>query len=56
MTDHQHHCHETSKPETSYNDSQKADNNEYDNTEQPVSTNITHQFSFKDADEILHDL
>ncbi|CAF3589797.1 unnamed protein product [Rotaria sp. Silwood1] len=56
MTDHQHHCHETSKPETSYNDSQKADNNEYDNTEQPVGTNITHQFSFKDADEILHDL
>ncbi|CAF2743426.1 unnamed protein product [Rotaria sp. Silwood2] len=35
MTDHQHHHNETSEPETSYHDSKKADDNEYDNTEQP---------------------
>ncbi|CAF0920353.1 unnamed protein product [Rotaria sordida] len=56
MANHQHHRNETSKPETSYNDSQKADDNEYDDTEQPVGTNLTHEFSFKDANEILRDL
>jgi hypothetical protein len=54
---HDHNNHkETSKPETSNSDSQKADDNERDEDDkQPVRTNLIHQFSIQDADEILHD-
>jgi len=53
-----HHRNETSKPETSNSDSQKADDNEHENDdddEQPVRTNLIHQFSIQDASEILPD-
>jgi len=56
MADHQHNRKETSKPETSKSDSQKADDNELDEDDkQPVRTNLIHQLSVKDADEVLHD-
>ncbi|CAF1193627.1 unnamed protein product [Adineta ricciae] len=56
MADHRHHQKETTKPETSNSDSRRADDNEHDEddiSEQPVRTNLVHQFSIQDADEIL---
>jgi hypothetical protein len=51
-----HHPKKTSKPETSSSDSQKANDNELDeDDEQPARTNLIHQFSVKDAEEILDD-
>lgn len=53
MPHHINHPKETSKPETSNSDSRKADDNELDEAdEQPVRTNLLHQFSIQDADEI----
>jgi hypothetical protein len=50
------HRKETDKPETSNSDSQKADDNELDEAdEQPVRTNLIHQFSIQDADEVVDD-
>ena len=53
-----HHPKETSKPETSNSDSRKADDNEHDEEEdddadeQPARTNLVHQFSVQDVDEV----
>ncbi|UJR29013.1 hypothetical protein I4U23_010231 [Adineta vaga] len=59
MTDHRRHRKETTKPETSNSDSRKADDNEkdeYDDEEkQPVRTNLVHQLSIQDIDEVVHD-
>ncbi len=57
MSYQQHHRRkETSKPETSNNDSKKADDNEHDEyDEQPIRTNLFHQLSIQDIDEISTD-
>jgi hypothetical protein len=56
MPHQQHHPKETSKPETSNSDSRNADDNERDeDDEQPVRTNLIHQLSIRDADEVSHD-
>ncbi len=56
MSLHKHHPKETSRPETSNSDSKKADDNERDeDSEQPVRTNLFHQFSIKYVEELAQD-
>ncbi len=53
---HKHHPKETSRPETSNSDSKKADDNERDeDNEQPVRTNLFHQFNIKYVKELAQD-
>lgn len=63
MPHHPRHPKETTKPETSNNDSRKADDNEHDEEdaeEQPVRTNLVHQLSIQAVDDAIdgqgHDL
>ena len=59
MSHHQRHPKETSQPQTSKSDSQKARDNERDEDddgEQPVRTNLMHQFSIRDANDAGHNL
>lgn len=57
MPHRQNHPKQTTKPETSNSDSQKADDNELDeDDEQPMRTNLLHQFSIQTVDESVEDL
>lgn len=50
------HPKQTTKPETSSSDSQKAADNEVDEDDkQPLRTNLLHQFSIQTAEEELDD-
>ena len=52
------HPKQTTKPETSNSDSQKADDNELDedDDEQPMRTNLLHQFSIQTIEDSAADL
>ena len=57
MSHHQRHPKATSQPQTGKSDSRKAPDNEHDeddDAEQPIRTNLMHQFSIRDASDVGH--